>query len=176
MKLSRRFFAVAVASIFTTASFADVTWFSGRDIVADFENFTGLSGDFQKTLAGKTPEGTECKIALTKKGKKLTIQPGIQVKGLSGDFTNNELAKSSAFIVTNDNKDFNGGFEDNKLWASYFIDRKSSLMIHGQFGVSFSLDIEKNAQGKLTKIRFSKTRQEDLGFYRLGSVDCTLAP
>jgi len=179
MGSSRWFFSVAAALVLTASVHAvsDVTWFHGRDVIADFESFLGTSGDFDRTFMGKTEAGKPCRFIIAKKGKQIVFTPGIPVVGVTGDYKNNKIAQAKSFVVSSENlEDLNGGFEGNKLWSSYFIDRDRDLVIHGQFGVSFNLELEKNDQGKLTRFEFRKTRQEDLGYFPLGSLSCILTP
>lgn len=177
MEFSRWYYSVATALVLTSAVHAsDTTWFHGRDIVADVENFMGTTGDYSRTFMGQTKEGKACRFMVAKKGKSIVFTPGIPVMDVDADYKNNKLAQAKSFIISIENTDVNGGFEGNKLWSSYFIDRDRDLVIHGQFGVGFSLDLEKNEQGKLIRMAFRKTRHEDLGYFPLGNLDCILTP
>jgi len=178
MRMSR--WCLSIAALAAWPAMGDVTYFSGRDVVADFENFLGASGSFTHVWLGKTNEGKVCRFTITKYRKQLLIHPTtLKVKEVPYGYKNDFVARQSDFIVGEMNRDVDGGFEGNRLWSSYFIDRKGAGDLeypHGQFGISFRLEMEKNDSGKLTRISYSKTRIEDLGYYPLGSLVCYLNP
>ncbi len=179
MGFSTGFYSVAATLVLTLPfnAFGEITFFHGRDVVADFENFLGTSGDFNHTYLGETEAGKPCRFVVAKKGKQFVFTPGVPVAGVEAEYKNNKLAKAKSYVVSSVNmKDVNGGIDGNKLWSSYFIDREAEFFIHGQFGVAFSLELEKNDRGKLTRFAFRKTRQEDLGYFPLGKLECLLTP
>lgn len=176
MKVTHWFFLVV--ALVSLPAVGDVTYFSGRDVVADFENFMGTSGNFNRVWIGNTKEGKACQFSITKSGNTLSISPTTTTVGaVEYGYENDFLARQKDFIVGGENNDIRGGFEANELWASYFIDEKTSSGFknpHGQFGISFSLKIEKNEAGRLIRLAYTKTDIQDLGYRRLGSLECFL--
>ncbi len=150
------------------------TYFLGREVYSDVDTFLGGKKLYHQEYRGVTPSGQECSFSITQTRGRIIFTPQTSVKSGGTDLA--QLARGKTFVIPRfPLVDIDGGFAGDSLWASYFIDKPGSKL-HGQYGISFHLDLRKNATGDLIQMRFLKSKHDDLNYQRLGELDCLFPP
>jgi len=153
-------------------AFADIDFF--EEPLAEIPAFLKLPAKGEQTWIGLKKTGGPCRLTITRTDSALVFSPDLPDAPKAGEVPT-DLRQAVAFVVTNENKHVNGGTEGNHLWSSYFIDDESSTMFphpHGQFGMSFRLDLKLDGKGGFREFEFSKGYAQDLGYESLGRLEC----
>ena len=148
-----------LVSLFLSQAFAHepVTYFHGRDPYRDFTAFFGLAEGEAKEYRGRTAQGETCGLRVERNESEVIVSP----VGVGHE----------AYRVA-PGSDVNGGFTTSKLWSSYFIDVPGSR-IPGQFGTSYAIEVDKDAQGRITRFERRRIKMMDLGFKPLYMLECS---
>jgi hypothetical protein len=136
------------------------TYFLGRNVYQDFESFLGAEALASRTYAGRDRAGTPCSFRVARTADRIV-------------FTPLNVAAPAELVVPNrpGNQEITGGFQGNRLWAYRFVDRPGSR-VHGMYGWSTVLGIEKTGNGAIAVFQFSYSEKNDLANRPLVRFEC----
>ena len=170
--MTKFIFVLVCFGFITCGSASAVQYFS--EPLGDVSRFLNLGPVEQLSYDGKTEAGEDCQLSITRTENALVFSPSHLILAPRLGVIPTDDKRSLSFILrpAGDLKEsINGGWENERLWASRFIDDDYSL-IHGQFGMSFRLELYTDSEGRLVRYEFRKVYMQDLGYQLIANEQC----